>query len=133
MSTTITTEAQPHHRSGTAVHQDHRAGRVHRPPGRLVAAQEHGRRVRGHRPGVLRGHGLGALAEHLADTASKGDRLLVHGTTHDEQWTDRDGGTRTKHVIQVTALGVSLRYATATVHRANRAQSQSESEPAEVG
>jgi single-strand DNA-binding protein len=75
----------------------------------------------------------GQLAEHLADTAGKGDRLLVHGTTHDEQWTDRDGGTRIKHVIQVTALGASLRYATATIHRATRAQSQSESAPAEIG
>jgi single-strand DNA-binding protein len=75
----------------------------------------------------------GQLAEHLADTAAKGDRLLVHGTTHDEQWTDRDGGTRTKHVIQVTSVGISLRYATATIHRANRAQSQSESVPAEIG
>jgi len=77
----------------------------------------------------------GSLAEHLADTASKGDRLLVHGTTHDEQWTDRDGNTRTKHVIQVTALGISLRYATASIHRAskNGAQAQSESVPAEIG
>ena len=77
----------------------------------------------------------GALAEHLADTATKGDRLLVHGTTHDEAWTDRDGNTRTKHVIQVTALGVSLRYATASVRRAskNGAQPQPESEPTEIG
>jgi single-strand DNA-binding protein len=75
----------------------------------------------------------GPLAEHLADTARKGDRLLVHGSTHDEQWTDRDGGTRTKHVIQVTAIGVSLRYGTATVHRASKNGAQAQSEPAEVG
>ena len=59
----------------------------------------------------------GALAEHVADSLHKGDRVLVHGTTYDEQWTDRDGNTRTKHVLQVTAIGASLRYATATVHR----------------
>jgi single-strand DNA-binding protein len=78
----------------------------------------------------------GQLAEHLADTARKGDRLLVHGSTHDEEWTDRDGGTRVKHVLQVTALGVSVRYATATVHRATKptgAASQPETEPVEAG
>jgi single-strand DNA-binding protein len=75
----------------------------------------------------------GALAEHLADTAAKGDRLIVHGTTHDEAWTDRDGNTRTKHVIQVTALGISLRYATATVHRASKNGVEAQSVPAEVG
>ncbi len=76
----------------------------------------------------------GQLAEHLADTVHRGDRLLVHGSTHDEEWTDREGGTRTKHVIQVNAVGVSLRYATATVHRAAKTntQSQSEGEPVEA-
>ena len=76
----------------------------------------------------------GALAEHLADSAVKGDRVLVHGSTYDEEWTDREGGTRVKHVIQVSAAGVSLRYATATVHRAAKtnAQSQSEAEPVEA-
>jgi single-strand DNA-binding protein len=60
----------------------------------------------------------GALAEHVAELR-KGDRVLVHGTTYDEEWTDREGATRVKHVIQVTAVGASLRYAPVTVHRAN--------------
>jgi single-stranded DNA-binding protein len=84
----------------------------------LDPPQEHGRRVRGHPGGVLRRHLLGALAEHVAEL-HKGDRVLVHGSTYDEEWTDREGATRVKHVIQVTAVGASLRYATATVHRAN--------------
>ena len=78
----------------------------------------------------------GQLAEHLADTARKGDRLLVHGTTHDQEWTDREGMTRVKHVLQVTALGVSLRYATANVHRAAKTTGQqidAEVEPVEAG
>jgi single stranded DNA-binding protein len=60
----------------------------------------------------------GALAEHVAEL-HKGDRVLVHGTTYDEEWTDREGATRVKHVIQVNAVGASLRYTTVTVHRAN--------------
>jgi len=46
----------------------------------------------------------GALAEHLADSAHKGDRVIVHGSTHDEEWTDREGMTRIKHALQVTSL-----------------------------
>jgi single stranded DNA-binding protein len=60
----------------------------------------------------------GALAEHVAEL-HKGDRVLVHGTTYDEEWTDREGATRIKHVIHVTAVGASLRYTTVTVHHAN--------------
>jgi single stranded DNA-binding protein len=60
----------------------------------------------------------GALAEHVAEL-HKGDRVLVHGSTYDEEWTDREGATRIKHVIQVTAAGASLRYTAVTVHRAN--------------
>jgi single-strand DNA-binding protein len=76
----------------------------------------------------------GQLAEHLADTVHRGDRLLVHGSTHDEEWTDREGDTRVKHVLQVSSAGVSLRYATATVHRAAKTntQSQPEAEPVEA-
>jgi single-strand DNA-binding protein len=62
----------------------------------------------------------GPLAEHVADSAlHKGHRVLIHGSAYDQEWTDREGNTRVKHVIQVQAVGVSLRYATATVHRAN--------------
>jgi single-strand DNA-binding protein len=75
----------------------------------------------------------GQLAEHAADTFHKGDRALIHGSTYDEEWTDREGHTRVKHILQVTAIGVSLRYATAQIARANSAKTnQPESEPAEV-
>ncbi len=69
----------------------------------------------------------------------KGDRLLVHGSTYDEEWTDRDGMTRVKHVIQVTAAGASLRYATAQITRSSKANPSEtalradEAEPVEAG
>jgi single-strand DNA-binding protein len=77
----------------------------------------------------------GALAEHVAEL-HKGDRVLVHGTSYDEEWIDREGATRIKHVIQVTAIGASLRYGTVTVHRAgktNGAESQPDADPVEAG
>jgi len=75
----------------------------------------------------------GALAEHVADTFHKGDRALVHGSTYDEEWTDREGHTRVKHVLQITSVGVSLRYATAQITRTTAKNSQPDSSPAEVG
>jgi single-strand DNA-binding protein len=73
----------------------------------------------------------GALAEHVADSLSKGDRVLVHGTTYDEEWTDREGMTRIKHVLQVTSLGLSLRYAPARSARRIDAATTQTSQPAE--
>jgi single-strand DNA-binding protein len=73
----------------------------------------------------------GQLAEHLADSATKGDRVFVHGTTYDEEWTDREGMTRVKHVLQVTSLGLSLRYAPARSSRRNGASTTQTSQPAQ--
>jgi len=67
----------------------------------------------------------GQLAEHLADSAHKGDRVIVHGSTHDEEWTDREGMTRIKHALQVTSLGLSLRYASARSARKNTTSPES--------
>lgn len=71
----------------------------------------------------------GALAEHVAESLHKGERVLVHGSTYDEEWTDRDGRIRVKHVIQVQAIGASLRYATATVHRTTSKADAEDVEP----
>ena len=74
----------------------------------------------------------GALAEHAAESLRKGDRVLVHGTTYDEEWTDRDGNTRIKHVLQVQAIGASLRYATTRITRASKTDHQAEAEVIEL-
>jgi single-strand DNA-binding protein len=71
----------------------------------------------------------GSVAEHVAESLHKGDRVLVHGSAYDEEWTDRDGHTRVKHVIQIQAIGASLRYATATVHRTTSKTEDGQPEP----
>ena len=71
----------------------------------------------------------GALAENAADSLRKGDRVLAHGNGYDEEWTDREGQTRVKHVLQVTGLGASLRYATATLTRTSRRTTDQPVEP----
>ena len=56
----------------------------------------------------------GGPAEHVADCLHAGDRILVTGTTWVESYTDSGGDTRTKQVLDADAVGVSLRYHTAT-------------------
>ena len=77
----------------------------------------------------------GGLAENAADSLRKGDRVLLHGSGYDEEWTDREGQTRVKHVLQATALGASLRYATAALTRTTRRSTEQpvEPSPATVG
>jgi len=66
----------------------------------------------------------GQLAEHVAESLHKGDRVLLLGTSYDEEWTDREGATRIKHVLQIQAIGASLRYATATLQRSTRSSGE---------
>ena len=56
----------------------------------------------------------GQPAEHVAESLHSGDRVLVTGHTYVEAFTDSAGDQRTKQVIDVDAIGTSLRYAIAT-------------------
>ncbi len=56
----------------------------------------------------------GQPAEHVADCLHAGDRVLITGSTYVETWTDAAGDTRTKQTLDADAIGVSLRYHTAT-------------------
>lgn len=59
------------------------------------------------------------LAEHIAETVTKGMRLIVHGRFKTRRY-DKDGQTRTSIEIDVEEIGPSLRYATAKVAKAAR-------------
>lgn len=62
----------------------------------------------------------GDLAEHVAETVSKGDRLTVVGRLELDQWTDKDGGHRERVQIRASDVSVSLRWSTATIHHDRR-------------
>lgn len=63
----------------------------------------------------------GDLAQHTADSVGRGDRVLVHGTIETEAWTDRETGTkRTKDIVNVIDIGVSLAWNSATPTRSRR-------------
>ena len=62
------------------------------------------------------------LAEHAAMSLVKGMRVMVAGRLEQRSWETDLGERRTKVEIVADDLGPSLRYATAEVHRAERAE-----------
>jgi single-strand DNA-binding protein len=60
------------------------------------------------------------LAEHTADSLSKGDRALVLGRLKARSWEDKDTGERRSTVeVEAEEVGPSLKWATATPQRTN--------------
>lgn len=62
------------------------------------------------------------LAEHAAMTLVKGMRVMVTGRLEQRSWESDLGERRTKIEIVADEVGPSLRYATAEVHRTERAE-----------
>jgi single-strand DNA-binding protein len=60
------------------------------------------------------------LAEHAADSLSKGDRVLVYGTLRQRSWETPEGERRSTVEVQAEELGPSLRWATAKPERTGR-------------
>ncbi len=63
-------------------------------------------------------------AENVAESLSKGMRVVVQGNLKARSYEDRDGNRRTVHELDVIEVGPSLRYATAAVTRAHSGQQQ---------
>ena len=63
-------------------------------------------------------------AKHVAESLSKGSRVVVVGRLQQRIWTAEDGGARSTVEVMAEELGPSLRWATATTTRATRTQSQ---------
>jgi single-strand DNA-binding protein len=62
-------------------------------------------------------------AEHVAESLSKGSRVVVVGRLQQRAWTAEDGSARSSVEVVAEELGASLRWATATATRATRDQS----------
>lgn len=70
----------------------------------------------------------GTAAINLYDSASRGDRVLVHGLMKTETWTDRETQQkRTKQVVEVSnrfgEVGGSFKFAAARIERQRPATS----------
>jgi single-strand DNA-binding protein len=59
------------------------------------------------------------LAEHAADSLSRGDRALVIGRLKARSWETPEGERRSVVEVEAEEIGPSLKWATATPQRAN--------------
>ena len=60
------------------------------------------------------------MAENIAESLTKGMRVVVTGRLQESRWEDQDGGKRSRIEIQVDEVGPSLKWATASVTRSQR-------------
>jgi single-strand DNA-binding protein len=60
------------------------------------------------------------LAEHVAESLSKGDRAVVTGILRQRNYENREGEKRTVWEVAASEVGAALRYATVKVSRVRR-------------
>lgn len=71
-------------------------------------------------PVFWRGVAFGELAEHIAASLSKGNRVIMHGTVKADNWIDKDSGVkRTEKTLQIEDMGPSLQFMNATPTKAS--------------
>jgi single-strand DNA-binding protein len=68
-------------------------------------------------------------AENVAESITKGTRVVVQGRLKQNSYTDKDGNNRTSIDLDVDEVGPSLRYATAKVTKTQRTQGQQGGQP----
>ena len=59
-------------------------------------------------------------AEHLADSLSKGDRVMVTGRLRQRSWETPEGDKRSVTEIEADEVGLSLKFAQAQPRKAGR-------------
>jgi single-strand DNA-binding protein len=60
------------------------------------------------------------FAEHVAESLSKGQRVIVTGTLKQRSWETDQGDTRYAYEVDAIEVGPSLKWATADVKKATR-------------
>lgn len=65
---------------------------------------------------------FGTLAENVAQTMAKGDRVIVTGRGELDRWTGKDGQERTTKKVLADACGPDLRFGPVVIARADRRQ-----------
>lgn len=64
-------------------------------------------------PNVYRAEAWEALAENVAESLRKGERVVFTGKVFTERWADKEtGNDRTAQKVRISDVGPSLRYAT---------------------
>ena len=63
-------------------------------------------------------------AENVAESLTKGTRVIVQGRLKARSYETKEGERRTSHELEVDEIGPSMRYATAKVNRNSRGGGQ---------
>jgi single-strand DNA-binding protein len=74
-----------------------------------------------------------SLAENVAESLTRGTRVVVAGRLQMRSWETQDGDKRTVVEIEADEIGPSLRWATAKVERQGRSGGGDWAAPATVG
>jgi single-strand DNA-binding protein len=74
-----------------------------------------------------------SLAENVAESLTRGTRVVVAGRLQMRSWETQEGDKRTVVEIEADEIGPSLRWATAKVERQGRSGSSDWSAPVSVG
>jgi single-strand DNA-binding protein len=65
------------------------------------------------------------MAEQVAESLHKGDRVIITGSIEQRDWEDKQGQKRSSLELRIQEIGPSLRWATAQVNRIARSGSGS--------
>lgn len=60
------------------------------------------------------------LAEHVAESVAKGDRVMVSGTLRQRDYETKEGEKRTIWEVHAAEVGAALRYATVKISKVRR-------------
>ncbi|HEU0087673.1 MAG TPA: single-stranded DNA-binding protein [Pseudonocardiaceae bacterium] len=60
------------------------------------------------------------VAEHVAESLTRGTRVLLTGTLRQREWETTDGDKRSGFEVDVTEIGASLKWATTQVSKTTR-------------
>jgi single-strand DNA-binding protein len=86
---------------------------------------------------LLQGQCVAGQAENLADSLTKGDRVMVTGRLRQRSWETPEGDKRSVTELEADEVGASLKWATAKVERSsqrgNGDRAQGRERPAERG
>ncbi len=63
------------------------------------------------------------LAEHVAESLTKGDRVVVHGRLDQNSWVNNEGDKRSKVQIVADDIAASLRWANINIDKAAKGTS----------
>ncbi|MER5298955.1 single-stranded DNA-binding protein [Streptomyces lasiicapitis] len=64
-----------------------------------------------------------SLAEHVAESLTKGSRVVLSGRIRQHNWQTPEGDNRSMLAVEVDDIGASLRFTTVTVNAKRPAQS----------